>query len=133
VDTQDLSVKELRQFGLIMGGMIALMFGLVIPWLWSAAAWPWWPWAVGALFVAWALALPATLAPVYRGWMKLAAVLAWINTRLILGIAFYLVILPISLVLRLRRDPMARKYDPNAVSYRIKKNPRPHNQMEKPF
>ena len=129
----DLGAKDLRNFGLIMGVMIVLFFGLLIPWLWGATL-PVWPWLIAAGFWLWALTLPASLRPVYNGWMKVAVVLAWINTRLILGIAFYLVILPISLVLRLfGKDPMARRLDQGADSYRISRQPRDPKHMEKPF
>ena len=129
-----LSSKELRSFGLIMGAMIALFFGILIPWLWGSANWPLWPWFIAALLAVWALFIPSTLMPVYKGWMKVAAVLAWINIHLILGIAFYLVILPTSLVLRvLGKDPLARKSDPSMASYRIAKTSRDPNHMEKPF
>lgn len=125
--------KELRHFGLIMGAMIALFFGLLIPWLWSLS-WPLLPWVIAATFAACGLLAPNILAPVYRLWMKLAAVLAWINSRLILGIAFYCIILPTSLILRLSgKDPMARKFDAKASSYRIDKPARSKDHMEKPF
>ena len=38
---------------------------------------------------------------IHIGWMKLAEGLAWINTRLLLGIVFYIMLLPISLLRRL--------------------------------
>jgi len=41
------------------------------------------------------------LKPLYDLWMKFAAVLAWINTRLILILMFYLVFTPIGLIMRL--------------------------------
>ena len=125
--------KELRSFGLIMGAMVGLFFGLLIPWIWSLS-WPLIPWIIAIAFAVCALLVPNSLAPVYRLWMKLATVLAWINTRLILGIAFYGIILPTSLILRLLgKDPMARKFDANMSSYRIKKDPRSKDHMEKPF
>ena len=36
----ELSKKELKQFGCILGILIAVVFGLVIPWLWSALTFP---------------------------------------------------------------------------------------------
>jgi hypothetical protein len=56
---------------------------------------------VAALFALTALLTPATLAPVYRLWMRLAEVLGWINTRILLIIIFYLVVTPVALVMRL--------------------------------
>ena len=127
------SEKDFRQFGLLLGGMLALVFGLLIPWLWSKPL-PLWPWVVGGGFWVWALALPTTLGPVERAWIKMASVLAWINTRLILGVAFFLFILPASLIMRLLgKDPLQRRFDPAAKSYCISKAPLSHNNIERPF
>jgi len=31
-----MSNKNLREFGLVTGGMLALVFGLLLPWIWDA-------------------------------------------------------------------------------------------------
>ncbi|HHJ19159.1 MAG TPA: sxtJ [Gammaproteobacteria bacterium] len=113
----ELTSKELRNFGLIMGGMISLFFGLLLPWLWDRS-FPVWPFAVAAVFVAVVLVYPKALAPVYKGWMKVGAVLGFINTRIILGLVFFAVIFPIGVLMRLKSDPMHRKFDRKATSYR---------------
>ncbi len=74
---------ELRQFGFIMGGFIALVFGLVLPWLFGRP-WPAWPWLVAAVFAVWALAAPRTLRPVYRAWMRFGAIMGRITTPLLM-------------------------------------------------
>lgn len=44
-------------------------------------------------------------------WWKIAHVLGWINTRILLSIAFYLVLLPFALLSRLfSKDPLALKW-----------------------
>lgn len=124
---------ELRNFGLLMGALLSLLFGLLLPWLWDAR-WPVWPWAVGVVFVLWGLLVPSTLAPVWRVWMKLAHVLGWINTRILLGLVFYVVVLPLAGALRVvGRDPMARRFDAAAVSYRVPSQPADRHNLEKPF
>ena len=66
---------------------------------------------VAALFVLSTLAVPAALAPVYRVWMRLAEVLGWINTRVLLIVIFYLVVTPIGLMMRIfRRSPLDDGY-----------------------
>lgn len=58
------------------------------------------------------------LKPVYIAWMKLAYILGWINTRLILIIVFYLVFTPIGLIMRLfGKDPLERKINGKETSY----------------
>lgn len=67
---------------------------------------------VAALFAASAVIAPAALASAYRWWMRLAAALGWINTRILLIAIFYLVVTPVGLIMRIvRRSPLdvARK------------------------
>lgn len=124
--------KELRTFGLVTAGMMVLFFGLLIPWIWSFA-WPIWPWIAAVILITMALLAPASLRPVYIIWMRFAAVLGWINTRLILGLIFFLIFLPFGLIMRLFNDPMRRKLDKTMVTYRvISKSPK-HENMEKLF
>lgn len=131
---QVVSKKDLRNFGLIMAGMFILIFGLLIPWIWSAASYPRWPWIVAAVFAVLGLATPAVLSPVYRIWMKIGHVLGWINTRIILGVVFYGMFMPMGFVMRLLgKDPMARKFDKNAKTYRVASKPPAADHLEKPF
>lgn len=62
---------------------------------------------VAGLFALTAILTPTTLAPVYRWWMRLAEILGWINTRIILVIIFFLMVTPLGLLMRLlRRNPL---------------------------
>jgi len=61
---------------------------------------------------------PLWLRSVYAAWMKFAFLLAWVNTRLILVIIFYLVFTPLGLLMRLcGADPLERKINKKAGSY----------------
>ncbi len=125
--------KELRSFGLLMGCFIAGLFGLLFPWLWNLK-FVLWPWVVGSVFVLWALALPATLAPVFRGWMIVGGILGWINTRIILALVFYLLFFPLGRVMRLWGwDPLRRAWKKEGISYRIQSKALDRKQMERPF
>jgi len=129
-----MSDKSLREFGLVTGGMLALVFGLLLPWIWDAESWPRWPWIVAAILATISLAIPSLLQPVYHWWMKLAHVLGWINTRILLSIVFFLIFLPVGAMLRLLgKDPMSRKLDKVKASYRVKSPNPPDNHMERPF
>jgi hypothetical protein len=58
------------------------------------------------------------LRPVYIGWMKFAFVLGWMNTRLLLGLFFYLILTPVGLVMRaFGKDIIDKKFDRQARSY----------------
>ncbi|MCG6868930.1 MAG: SxtJ family membrane protein [Gammaproteobacteria bacterium] len=124
---------RLRQFGLIMGAMLVLFFGLLIPWIWDLGL-PVWPWIAAAVFVGLGLAAPGALGPIYWVWMKIGDVVGWINQRLILGVLFFGIFLPMGLVMRsLRKDPMSRRFDRNAQSYRVRSRQPKMENLERPF
>lgn len=133
----------LRRFGLTFAAILVLLFGLLVPWfrfgseglpLVDGTHNPYWPWWAAAVITALALALPASLIWLYKPWMKFADVAQWVNSRIILFILFYLMILPIGLLRRLlRKDSMQRKFDPAAKTYRNELGSADHNDMEKPF
>jgi hypothetical protein len=56
---------------------------------------------IGAYFLAGAMLFQPMLRPIFVVWMKIASALAWFNTRLLLGIVYYLVFTPVRLVQRL--------------------------------
>ncbi len=129
----ELDRAGLRNFGLLFGAIISILFGVVLPWLFGYR-FPWWPWIIGSVFAAWALAAPNTLKPVYRLWMRFGLVINAVVNRVVLAAVFYLVVLPTGLILRLRgRDPMQRKFDKQTMSYRTKSRRAPSDQMQKPF
>jgi hypothetical protein len=127
-----MSITELRKFGLVTGAMLILFFDLLIPWIWGVAM-PKWPLIAAAILAAMALIFPASLRPVYTVWMRFADALGWVNTRIILSVIFFLLFFPAGMIMRLFNDPMRRKLDESADSYRIPSNaPKPEN-MERPY
>jgi hypothetical protein len=125
--------RQLRQFGLVMAGGLIVIFGLLIPWLWGRS-FPLWPWIAGAIFAATGLAFPVVLAPVFHVWMKIGHGLGWINTRIILGLVFFVIFMPVALLFGiLNKDPMARRFEPERPSYRIPSTASSPKQMERPF
>ena len=125
-------VKQLRHFGYLVGGI----FGLIGLWplVWRHQDPRLWALALTVLLVVPALVAPRILAPVYRVWMLLGEVLAWINTRIILGVVFYGVVTPIGLLMRLTgRDPMRRQLERAGESYRVRCVPRPATHMMRQF
>lgn len=66
--------------------------------------------------------------------MHIGHVLGAINTRIILGTLFFLVITPTGLLmLLLGKDPMARRFDQEARSYRVPVDPGADAPMKRPF
>ena len=64
-----LSRKGLREFAIVTGGVLAVIFGLLLPWIFDNS-YPYWPWIVWAVLSAWGLIAPMSLRPVYRLWMR---------------------------------------------------------------
>jgi hypothetical protein len=89
---------------------------------------PAWPWllAAAAFFAGSGLVAVPVLRPVYTVWMKFAHALAWVNTRLLLGVFFYVVMTPVGLLMRLfGKDMLEERLDPSATSYWKKREPKP--------
>jgi len=125
--------KNLRQFGLVFSSGLALIFGLFFPWL-NESLWPIWPWVVSCFFITVALTSANLLKPFYYSWMKVGDILGWLNTRIILGIIFFLIFTPISLIFSLvGRDAMTRKPDASLKSYKTKSVKLDRNRMRDLF
>ena len=112
------TVGELRKFGITIGIALAVLGG--IAWWRDAGAAPYLLGVAGA-FAVLGLVLPRALAPIEYLWMKLALVLSYVMTRVILTLAFYLAITPTGLLLRLmRKDLLTLKIDRAAPSYWVR-------------
>jgi hypothetical protein len=130
----ELDSKGYREFGLVTGAIVAVLFGLFFPWLLDRA-FPLWPWIVFGVLGAWGLIAPMTLRPVYNIWMKFGLFMGtYIMTPLIMFIVFYGMFMPMGLVMRVfGKDGMARKLDSAAESYRIVSAKAPVKNLERPF
>jgi polyferredoxin len=125
-------IKELRHFGLIVGGVFALIgcWPLVI----HGRELRLWALVLAALLILPALAFPSVLKPVHKGWMFVGHWLGWINTRILLGILFYGVVTPMGLLRRLWvKDALALQFREQADTYRRPRQPRPGTHMHHPF
>jgi len=132
-EIEQLDNKGLRKFGLVTGAIVVVLFGILLPWI-IGHGWPRWPWYIAGPLWVFALVYPRALNPIYNGWMRFGLVLGWINTRIILGIVFYILFTPISLLLAmLRKDPMRRKKEPATTSYRIPTKNQTRDHMERPY
>lgn len=134
INIPTLDNKGLRKFGFTTGVIIVVLFAAFFPWVFDAATMPIWPWVLAGLLWVPALVMPSVLKPVYTTWMKIGHGIGWVNTRIILGVLFYILVLPMGLFMRLfGKDPMARKRDKSVSSYRIKSISEPKDRLEKPF
>ena len=124
--------KQLRQFGLIVGGIFALIG--IWPALLHGRPLRTWALVLAAALVLPALVAPRRLRPVHRIWMTAGELLGWVNTRILLGLLFYGVVTPLGVLMRrLGRDPMQRAFDARAETYRVPKPVRPGSHMARQF
>lgn len=125
--------RELRSFGLTMAAVIPALFGLLLPWLWGRE-YRLWPWLVAAVFAGAALLMPVGLRTTHRLWTAIGHGLGWVNSRILLGVIYCAVVVPAGVVLRLAgRDPMHRRMDKAAPTYRSPSAGRGKEEMERPF
>jgi len=121
IDTADRS--EQRKFGVVMGLAIVIL-GLI---RWglgyllhpeTAGGYPIYFFYASLPFFGLAIFWPRALKPIFDRWMKFALVLNWIMTRIMLAIAWFLLFIPMRVILRLAGKPMLTKtWDPEAPSY----------------
>lgn len=110
-----------RAFGIVF----TVVFALVGAWpLLHGNGLRLWSLAVAAAFLLAALVRPGLLAPLNRLWMKFGLLLHRITNPLIMGLVFFVAVVPTGLVMRLRgKDPLRLRFDREARSYWIDRKP----------
>ncbi len=108
---------EQRKFGLLMAAAISVV-GCIRWGLHGFEHIPTYFFAVAAVFLVLGLAVPKVLEPLFVVWMKFAEVLNWVMTRLLLSVAFFLLITPVRILVAIfSEDPLKRKWLPSSESY----------------
>jgi hypothetical protein len=141
--------KGLREFGVSTGAIIIGLFGLFFPWLFSEISFKhtydfWgsispivslhWPFILGGTLILWGLVAPMSLKLIHDIWMKFGLMMSKVMTPLIMGIVFYLVFFPASILKRIfGKDSMSRELDHSADTYRVISKDNPVKNLEKPF
>ena len=107
--------KDLRKFGLTVGGVLLLIAALLLYFEKPSA--PYFGVIGGILFLA-GLLIPQVLKPLNKIWMGLAIVLGFFMSRLILTILFYLILTPIAFIAKIvGKKFLILKYDKSANTY----------------
>ena len=110
-----------RGFGLVFATFFALLGALAV---WHDN--PHWYWWIGlaAITLLIALTIPRALAPFNWLWVRLGLVLFKVISPLMLGVIYFSTMTPMAVFLRLRKKDILRlKYDPEASSYWIRRDP----------
>ncbi len=79
--------KKLREYGLIMAGMLSVIFGLALPFAFGKQL-PIWPFAAALVFASTALLKPILLSGVYTIWMKFGHFAGAINSKILLNLIY---------------------------------------------
>ncbi len=109
------SKKDLRNFGLLVGGVLFALGALL--WWYDSPAHPYLLGIGGVLFVL-GILFPKVLTPLQKVWMGIAVVMGFFMTRLILSILYYVVFTVIGLLLRLvGKKVLGGGVDKSATSY----------------
>ena len=104
--------KEQRKFGLLMAIAIAVL-GLIRWWWHGLGPLPLNFFYVAAAFAILGLIVPGVLKPVFFVWIRFSIALNWVVTRVLLTLAFFLMIVPTRIILRLAgKDPLNRAWRP---------------------
>ena len=115
------SERDLRKFGLLVGGVFAVLGLLFL--IRHKAHYPYFLIPGVGLMVSGAI-FPRALRTIYIAWMALAFTLGFVMSNVILTLLFFLLVTPIGLLSRLfGKDFLARKLDKHGASYWI---PRAH-------
>jgi hypothetical protein len=120
------------RFGI--GCLIA--FALVGLWLWRRKHHPHAGIIVasaGGALLAVGLVAPPVLLAVRTLWMKLAGAIGWVNSRILLGVFFFLVVTPIALFRRLKSDDATRFKAGDDSYWRLRNEPYDPKHYEHPY
>ena len=110
-------VRELRKFGLMVGGVFVAI-GVVLL-LRHKSNYPI-VLGVGSTLILFGAIWPRALKWIYVAWMTLAFTLGFVMSNVILTLFFFLLVTPIGLLARLfGKDFLAQKLDKKAASYWI--------------
>lgn len=107
--------KELREFGLTVGGILVIL-GILALWRGKAAG----PYFIipGTLLVAFGFFLPQALKPLQKTWMAFAVIMGFFVSNLLLAALFFIIITPIGLLMRvLGKDVLDQRIDKKRTSY----------------
>ena len=104
-----ISKKQLREFGLLIGFGFPLIIGWLLPAIIGHGFRTWSLW-VGIPGLITGLSAPRLLYYPYKAWMALGHALGLINSHVILGLVFLVVLQPIAFFMRLTGyDPLRIK------------------------
>lgn len=117
---KDITIKDLRQFAIVLG-MILWVFGCIHLLNGRTNVYPWF-FGFGGMSLLLGMFLPKAVKPVFIVFTKVAHLLGWFNTRVILILVYYMLLTPIGIIMKIfRKDNLRNKIDKEAESYWLKR------------
>ena len=98
--SEKISKKILREFGILIGFGFPIFLGWLIPTL-TGHEFRIWTLFVSAIGFSFGLLAPRILYYPYLIWIKLGYILGWINSKIVLGLIFILVLIPIGFIMKI--------------------------------
>lgn len=119
--TEDVKLGSERAFGIVF----AVVFAIIALWPLIGGNTPRiWALVIAAAFLAVSLIRPRVLRPLNLLWFRFGMLLHRIISPVILGLMFFVSVTPIALLMRVfGKDPLRLKFDPEAESYWITRDP----------
>ena len=117
---KSISKKQLREFGFLIGFGLPIFIGWIIP---AISGHPFRSWSlwVGCPSLILGIMKPSLLFHPYKIWMKLGNALGWINSRVILGLVYFIILQPIALIMKISGYDPLREKKSKEISYRENK------------
>jgi hypothetical protein len=110
-----------RSFAIVISVALALISS--INWWYGGTVWRWLG-AIAVIFIVLGFLYPAALKPLNWLWFKFGLLLHAIVNPIIMGLLFYVTVLPTGLVMRaMGKDLLRLKPDPDSDSYWIARKP----------
>ena len=110
-----MEIRRLRNFGITMAVVLSIIGSIM---LWYDKPNCMYLYIVSGVLLFCSLVAPKLLIPLEWCWMKLAYILGYIMTRVILTIVYYLAVTPVGLLRQLfNRDPLREKIDKSVETY----------------
>ena len=109
--------KQLREFGVLIAFGFPIIIGWILPIVSGHIFRIWTLWiGIPSLFIA--IVKPTLLKYPYKIWIRIGNILGFINSHIILGAIFFLILFPLSIFMKLTGYDPLKKKNFNTHSYR---------------
>lgn len=110
--------KKLREFGFTLGLGFPLLIGWIFPFI-TGHDFKSWTLFIGIPSLVLAIIYPEILRNPFKIWMKIGLLLGWLNSKIVFGMVFILILIPISFIMRiLKYDPLRKRISKKRSTYR---------------